>query len=222
MCHEKDPDHPTFVVLNAPSKVRPFVNGYDCVAMDPYPIGYPNCFIGMASDWPLQAQRGMYRSRAMWQVPQAFNWASCFPPGLKMPKDVHMPTREEMRSMTWQAIAGGANGLIYFSFEGAYLQGGSEEENMRRWMDVCAVVSEVKAHESMLLSKPGPDVGNVPKGMVCRTWKTDDGKVRLLACNTEQKPIEGTVRIGGESVSISLPPIGVFIGRPVAVRRGKL
>ena len=46
--------------------------------MDPYPIGSPfsKCGIGLAADWAQQAMREMYRSRGMWQVPQAFDWVT--------------------------------------------------------------------------------------------------------------------------------------------------
>ena len=218
MCHEKDPDHPTWVCLNRPANVRPFVNGYDAVGMDPYPIGSPfaNCEIGMAADWAQQAMRGMYRSRGMWQVPQAFDWSPIVKDmyvgqrkGRKNPPEAHMPTREEMRSMSWQAIAGGANGLVYYKFEGVYKRGGTKEENARRWADICAVAREIKEKEAVLLSAPGPTVADVPEGVVCRTWKTAGGKVYLLACNTTRAAIKGSVCVSGKAYRIDLPPIGV-------------
>ena len=223
MCHEIDPDHPTWAVLNQPENVRVFVNGYDCVAADSYPIGNPagNCAISQVSDWVRKAQCGMYRSRAMWQDVQTFDWAPHAKftyagqrKNWKPPQDMRMPTREEMRSMTWQSIAGGANGVLFYAFGDAYrgYRGClSKEEAKLRWADVCAVVREVKDHEELLLSEPGPDVENVPEGMICRTWRTADGKVHLLACNTGHKPIRGCVRISGEPQVVELPPIGVLM-----------
>ena len=217
MCHEKDPDHPTWVCLNLPESVRPLVNGYDAVGMDPYPIGNPGSFgsgtVAQASEWAQAAQRGMYRSRAMWQVPQAFDWShyAAKRKSWKNMPGMRMPTREEMRSMTWQAIACGANGIIYYYFEDAYRRGKTAEENARRWADLCAVVREVKEHEATLLAEPGPAIEEVPEGVVCRTWRTSDGKVHYLMCNTERKPLKGSIRIGGDAHDIDLPPIGVLI-----------
>ena len=216
MCHEKDPDHPTWVCLNRPWNVRLFVNGYDAVGMDPYPIGNPSSFgsgtIAQASEWAQAAQQGMYRSRAMWQVPQAFDWAYYAAKRVvnKSP-DMRMPTRDEMRSMTWQAIACGANGIIYYYFEDAYRRGGTKEENERRWADLCAVVREVKEKVSVLLSDPGPVVEDVPENLVCRTWKAAECKVHLLVCNTTRTAVNGSVRIGSIPHSIDLPPIGVVM-----------
>ena len=39
MIHALDPDHPTWAVTDKPWHVRPFVGSYDCIGMDPYPIG---------------------------------------------------------------------------------------------------------------------------------------------------------------------------------------
>ena len=119
---------------------------------------------------------------------------------------MRMPTREEMRSMSWQAIAGGANGLIYFHFKDLRYNGATKEENERRWADICAVAWEVKKHEAVLLAEPGPAVEEVPEGLVCRTWRTSDGKVRVLAVNTGYAPVAGKVELEG------LPPIAVSLG----------
>ena len=154
----------------------------------------------------------MYRSRAMWQVPQAFDWAYyAAKRGVNKSPDMRMPTRDEMRSMTWQAIACGANGIIYYYFEDAYRRGGTKEENERRWADICAVAHEVKEKEVVLLSEPGPAVAYVPENLVCRTWKTAEGKVHLLVCNTTRTAVKGSVSIGGIPNSIDLPPIGAEI-----------
>ena len=71
-----------------------------------------------------------------------------------------MPTREEIRSMTWQAVAAGANGIIYYYFADAYRRGTTKEESARRWADVCAVAREMKEKEPTLLSEPGPAISH--------------------------------------------------------------
>jgi hypothetical protein len=66
----------------------------------------------------------------------------------------------------------------------------------------------------LLLSDPGPAVLSVPKGMVCRTWRTADGKVTLLAANATRTAVAGTVELADGLLpqSVELPPLGhVFI-----------
>lgn len=38
-----------------------------------------------------------------------------------------------------------------------------------------------------------------------------NGKVHYLVCNTESKPLKGSIRIGGNLHDIDLPSIGVLI-----------
>ena len=114
--------------------------------------------------------------------------------------------------MTGQPIAAGANGLFYYAFHRICLatKGPERDEYLRR---AAAAAAEVKAKMPLLLSAPGPAVLSVPKGMVCRTWRTVDGKVTLLAANATRTAVAGTVTLAGlPPQAVELPPLGhVFI-----------
>ena len=177
---------------------------------------HTTAFVGADGDWALKARHGMYGFRPMWQVPQAFDWAHYVKKtyagqdkNWKKPKDMRMPTFEDMRSMSWQAIAAGANGLVYYYFEDAYRRGATKEESAKRWADVCAVAREVKEKEAIILSEPGSDVSSDSKSLVCRTWIGKNGAVHLLACNTSRKAVDAKVRAGGRIVCLSIPPTGI-------------
>lgn len=218
MCREVDPDHPTWICQNTTASVRPFVNGYDAIGMDTYPVGNPSGRrdIAVAHGMAAEAVRQMYGARAMWHVPQSFDWShyaknqyAAQAKGWKPPPDMRMPTVEEMRSIAWQSVAAGANGLIFYSYMDIMKRGRPEDVQRKQWSDTCAVAREVKEREAVLLSEPGPVPADVPEGVVCRTWKTADGKVHLLACNTTHAAVRGSVRVGGARYGIDLPPIGV-------------
>ena len=154
----------------------------------------------------------MYDTVPMWHVPQAYNWAWHDP---KKKKDTHrFPTAEELVSLTWQPIAAGANGLIYFSFSCIVhnvTEVAERDEYLRR---VSAAASEVKAKMPVLLSEPGPAVLSVPEGMVCRTWRSSPGVTTLLVANMTRQAVAGTVTLadGLPPQTVELPPIGhVFI-----------
>lgn len=220
ICHALDPDHPTYIVQNRPDTVRPFVNGYDVIGMDPYPIG--SMFSGrirpegirLVSDWSRASIGESYGFRPSWIVPQAFDWGNYYPDWrTKYPEEVRMPTFEELRSMTFQGIAGGANGLIYYSFFDIYEMTGNrrktEAERAAYWADAVAVAKEVKKMESVILSDPGPAVACDSKDVVLRTWRTENGKCTALLCNVTRRPVEAAVRMDTREQIVPMKPLEV-------------
>ena len=213
MIHELDPDHPVWHVTDTTWKVRPFLGSYDVIGQDPYPVGRAGekAAIGRAAASAQATRRAMYDTVPMWHVPQAFNWAW----DTHRPRsELHRyPTAEELASMTWQPIAAGANGLVYYAFHRICMatKGPERDECLRL---AAAAAAEVKAKMPILLSEPGPSVLSAPEGMVCRTWRTADGKVTILAANTTRKDVAGAVALadGLPPQTVALPPLGhVFI-----------
>ncbi len=216
MIHELDPDHPVWHVTDTTWKVRPFLGSYDVIGQDPYPVGLAGdrAAIGRAANSAQETRRAMYDTVPMWHVPQAFNWAW----DTHRPRsELHRyPTAEELVSMTWQPIAAGANGLVYYAFHRICMaaKGPERDECLRL---AAAAAAEVKAKMHILLSEPGPAVLSAPEGMVCRTWRTADGKVTLLAANTTRKDVAGAVTLadGLPPQTVELPPLGhIFIDEP--------
>ena len=212
MIHELDPDHPVWHVTDKPWKVRPFLGSYDVIGQDPYPIGLSgaDADIGRAATDALMTREAMYDTVPMWHVPQAFNWA--WQKGHKSDASRY-PTAKELVSMTWQPIAAGANGLIYYAFHRICMatKGAERDECLRR---AAVAAAEVKAKMPILLSKPGPVVLSAPKGMVCRTWRSAPGVTTLLAVNTTREAVSGTVTLadGLPPQAVELPALGhVFI-----------
>ena len=209
MIHELDPDHPVWHVVNRTSKVMPFLGAYDVVGQDPYPIGQDEKHgdIGRAAAEARATRQAMYDTVPMWHVPQAFNWAWYKP---KASESHRYPSAEELISMTWQPIATGANGLIYYGFHsiiGHVEEGHERDEYLRR---VVVAASEVKAKMPVLLSEPGPAVLSAPEGMVCRTWRSSPGVTTLLVANMTRQAVAGTVTLadGLPPQTVELPPIG--------------
>jgi hypothetical protein len=109
-------------------------------------------------------------------VPQAHNLACYDLPGVP-------PTRDEMRSMAWQCIAGGANGLVFYSYFD--LQRDPAATFTERWNDLKAVGQEIKNLESMLLADPAPTgmvSGPINDEVGWRAYQLD-GDICLVAVN---------------------------------------
>ena len=209
MIHGLDPDHPVWHVVCRANTIAPFLGAYDVVGMDPYPIGLegPAGDIGNASGEVRIVLENTFGTVPVWHVPQAFNWA-----WQKGHKSGRFPTVEEISSMSWQPIAAGANGLVYYAFHRICqaTKGAERNEYIRR---SAVAAAEVKARIPLILSDPGPKVESAPQGAVCRTWASAPGRVTLLAANATRNPVSGMVTLAGlPPQSIELPPIGhVFI-----------
>ncbi|MBR2982138.1 MAG: hypothetical protein IKC80_02790 [Kiritimatiellae bacterium] len=209
-----DPDHPTLAVFDRVDSPADFIEGYDIVAMDPYPIGNAGgrASIANASIYPEAARAGMWDFRMLWQVPQTFDW-TWYRPWAAKDHGARMPTFEEMRNMNWQAVASGANGLIGWWFAGIvkHLEGkGKTQEFNKVWEDVKKAYAEVAEKTPLLLSvEQAPRVSKLPPDISARTWRKD-GILWLLAVNRTYKPVSGVIALSdGSTVDVSLEGLGV-------------
>jgi hypothetical protein len=135
-----------------------------------------------------------FGARAVWMVPQVFNWASYGKPGSDRRKS-RAPTLAEMRCMAWSCIAEGANGLVFYSWfdlwrmdrtaaEGGRAQ--TREPFEQRWADVKAMASEIRAFAPVLLSDeeaPAPRA-EADAELAWRTFAAG-GSVYLLCVNND-------------------------------------
>ena len=98
--------------------------------------------------------------------------------------------------MTWQAIAAGANGLMYYSF-GAMRRQFKPDEFERHWAYVKEIVAEVAKHIPILLSDGlPPAVEGATAAVPVRAWRSKDG-IWLLAVNTLRKVQKVTLSVEG-------------------------
>ena len=181
-----DPGHPTWTVLYQYSQVRGYYPSFDVIGTDPYPVD--SASIGLAAEWTRVTRDEVMGLRPMWQVIQAFDWKDY---GRKTGR---MPTREEMMSMTWHAVANGANGIVYFTHRLLYRDGG--RRFLRdRWDDICAAADGVRRFIPVLLSdEPVPEVScRIPQ--VSLRVQRLDGKLYLIATNCGDKPCMARITI---------------------------
>ena len=202
----EDADHPTIAVLDYPRNTDAFLGAYDILAPDPYPIGHRGQPIGITAEYPVQCRERTYGLRPIWQVPQAFAWDWCHKYGY--PKEDRYPTYEELRSMAWQAIAGGANGLLWYAASQIF-KNSPPEDLERNWGDLVKVAEEIRGYEAVILSDgSAPQVRSESPDIAARAF-SKDGKVWLLAVNKTKEPVSGVVDIPGvRRGKVSLPALG--------------
>jgi len=219
-----DPDHPTWNCLMQVNQLSLYMDSIDCIGTDPYPVAQGA--ISRAADWTMMTKRNTAGLRPIWMVPQAFSW-TWFSLGRE---DDRMPTEDEMRAMSWQMIACGANGLIYYAFHQMRLNCG--EDFPRDWAAVKIVASEVARHADVLMSEPGPAFkSDVHESFLpVRTWQRG-GEAFVLAVNATPKRAAAKVVVDGSwktcspmfgtsanlqdgnSLAFDLPPWGISLLR---------
>ena len=194
-----DPDHPTWSVVYQLQFLRELAPTFDIIGTDPYPV--PNKPLSMVTDWTRQTDRAYFALRPMWQVPQAFDWGGYRSEWPGTPEN-RMPTVDEMRSMSWQCIASGANGLIYYSFTAIQ----KETHGLpfaKAWADICKVGEEVRRYIPVLLSvEPAPEVTGAPSGWGVRVWRKD-GATWLLVVNAQDKADSAEIALGEDFAHIA-------------------
>ncbi|HPY90766.1 MAG TPA: hypothetical protein PLT23_08565, partial [Lentisphaeria bacterium] len=161
-----DPGRPTWVVLYQVNEVRNYIPSFDVIGTDPYPI--PNRPPSLALNWARKTTNGAFGSFPNWMVPQAFNWASYWKGYGKTDEEVlacRAPTAAELKAMTWMCIAGGATGLVYYSWTDLHrmdkliADGGRalrRDPFEERWAEVKAVAADVKRLDQVLLGIETP------------------------------------------------------------------
>lgn len=217
-----DPDHPTWSVQDVFSEVRHYLGTYDVLGMDPYPI--PKKPIERVISSMRQGVSGTFGTKAVWQVPQAFGWGWL---KRRETKGQRAPTQKELSNMTWQSIAGGANGIVYYAFH--HLSEPHEDPNDAfepAWARTKAAAAEVKKYEQVMLSVERPvTVSGATESVAVRTWRHEkDTYLLVVNCTTNAQTARLTLsedagrlvssdfgpapKIEGRTVEASLEPIG--------------
>ena len=130
--------------------------------------------------------------------------------------------------MSYQCIAEGANGLIYYNFS-RFLR--DDKNFVEHWTYVRSVVREIASVMPVFLLNPGPKpVLYDNTRMSVRTW-SDGGSTWVLAVNDTRNPLVAEVRFSsavgavaetafgdppttsGDALSVNMPPLGCILTR---------
>ena len=210
-----DPGHPTWTVLYQYGEVRGYYDSFDVIGTDPYPV--PQASIGNVTLWTRTTDEEVMGLKPMWQVPQAFDWhwhRRNFRRGMA---EHRFPTREEFMSMSWQPIAVGVKGLIWYDFNW-FVKDIPKEEYETTLAYFRQTVSDIARYSDVFLSvEPVEQPTTSAKGVTTRSWRVGE-KRYLLAVNTQTSPVQAEVSPGGAEVKA----VHAEIGNAPSVTAGKL
>ena len=187
LLEELDPEHPVWCVMNNTALMRHYVPSFDVAGSDPYPVQDGGNIAGSAS-WTRETVQGSGGGRAAWIVPQIFSWAHYNRKG-------SVPTRAEIRNQTWQCIAEGATGIIYFKYGDLANNKDTGRTFEDRWADVTNVAWEVRRAFPLLLSgEPAPAVSGTNATLCARAF-VKGGNVHLLVVNASREPCKARIQV---------------------------
>jgi hypothetical protein len=200
LMEELDPDHPTWVVLYQYNQVRSYLSSFDIIGTDPYPI--PKKPAGMALEWTRTTRDQSFGMRPMWQVPQVFDWGG-YRKG-KERDESRAPTLDEMRTMAWQSIAAGANGLVFYSYFDLYKMA-ERDPFEKRWAEVCTMAGEIKSFIPVMLSiDPVPEFSWIkPSQVEGRVWSYK-GETNVLVVTGGNEPAEARILLDNSMKNITV------------------
>ena len=144
---EADPNHPTWVVLYQFRDVAAYINTFDVIGTDPYPIGRAPA--SEAAMWTAETRRQVDGARPMWQVPQLHNWINYRKDDGKG-DNYHTPTYDDMRSMAWQCLCEGATGLVFYSWYD--MKRNPDVPFDQQWGELKRIAAEIDKLAPILLS----------------------------------------------------------------------
>ncbi|MDP6545017.1 MAG: hypothetical protein QGH60_13590 [Phycisphaerae bacterium] len=188
---QEDANHPAWVVLYQYREVADYIETFDVIGTDPYPIASSPA--SMAGRWTAETFDQTGRARPIWQVPQLHNWAN-YRKTASGKKAQRTPTRDEVRSMAWQCICNGATGLVFYSWFDVRRNPDVSFET--QWTYLKAIAAEIDSAAPMLLSTKPPPAVQARIDPTKPTWlhwlaRTHKGKGYIFAVNNGDA--DGTV-----------------------------
>lgn len=208
MIHEHDPDHPATAVLCTFAGIPTFTPFLDVVQADYYPIPpipatdfYGTGFRGIAHMVDL-GRKASGNTKPFWFVCQAFNYGlmkvNPADPGYIPTEWQRFPTLDELRSMTYTAIASGARGIFYYSLMDLMLdkyQTGGYLSRVENWERLKQVVGELNQLMPVLTADTTEAIDENDN---VRSMVKSHGKYSyVIAANMERTPTSTRIKVPG-------------------------
>ena len=237
---DEDPYHPIGVCICVPKLFGTYVNCYDMVMPDPYPLVKARRPLTWVSDWMDTARGAIDDRKPVWVVPQAFGWDII--KDIPDPERYRTPTPAQERAMTYLALTHGARAVMYYCYHvytgydaakkkaglhpyklGGYLP----DQQPTLWCALEKLGDEMKRFGPALLRSGAEEgvTGSVHWRAIPQDGKEDGWMIAVNADETSASTVtlplkrvklgtkvfgEGTATLVVDGVSITLPPMGTL------------
>ena len=147
---ELDQHHITWAAVNDRTNMHRYKEGFDTVGIPCYPLQNVD---DLHAIWVMtkQGRQRIGNARAMWNIPQIFDWTvynKSFPK-IDVTKE-KPPTENQLRNMVYQWIASGGNGIIFYDFSELVVMH-YKNDFFKEWAKVKKVAQELKDKYSAII-----------------------------------------------------------------------
>lgn len=201
---EHDPHHPVTAVVCHFADPGLFEASMDVCQADYYPVPPipPEWYSGtgfrgvhmFCENW----RKASGGTKPFWYVGQIFDFSVSKETNHEIPEEwKRLPTGEELRCMTYTAVASGARGILYWSL--SRLIGDEWNRTLlgrvRLWEDLKAVVAELNTLMPVLTADT-PESLQVA-GTVAAMVKSDGKETYVILANYERRAVEARIDVAG-------------------------
>jgi hypothetical protein len=181
-----DPMHPIYYPISRATAYESYKDYVDILAVDPYPV--PDYSVKLVSDRLLRAITVVENSKPVWAVIQASPRPNRRPP---------LP--EEVRVMVYEALIGGAKGILYYAFSDPNWELAEHED---LWSEIGEINKEIqKISHFILQGKSSKDLIYVSDSSVISDLREYNGKKIIMAANISKKKIKVKFALSNFSLS---------------------
>jgi len=203
-----DPTHPMFLLHNRPAEFARYAPACDIFATDSYPVRREDDPpLRRVAIWTKAAVDAVFGRKAVWIALQCYTVKAVSEKGKGRDGVPRLPTEEELRCMSYLALAEGARGLLWYAFDDTYYDNGAirgvniAEEFPEFWETLKRVIAEIAAHQGIWTypyADLHPESAN-EELVVQRRPYLKDGVAHMLVVNPTQE--EQAVRLQLEEVA---------------------
>jgi len=224
---QHDPNHPATTVvchLGDPEKFMPYVDimqaDYYCIPPLP-PDWYPGTGFRGVKMFVEKSNAASAGKKPFWYVGQIFDYSfqkAKYEPG---PEWQRLPNRDEIRCMTYTAVASGARGVMYWSLKRLMKDEWSRGylARVECWENLTEVVGEL--NELMPLLTATTEEVITASDHVVRMVKSDGQDTYVIAANYEREPTSTEITVPGFETGTAEVVFGEPGAGDVSIEGGK-
>jgi hypothetical protein len=205
-----DPNHITYISGYHDKQISKFIKTADAIGVQAYPIGHqPKRPLSWVNHMISLVYRLVPKNRLIIANPQSFRWYH---------EKAILPTFEEIRNMTYQALLAGAKGIIYYTYQD---EAWNLMEHPELWKQIQSLVPEINEIKSLILDGNLTNLSTDSENLFAGIWVERKEAIVAVLNTSYDNHFEVSIPLPLQSVGEARP---IFNGHAygMVIKEGKL